>query len=203
MTNCKHYSKGNVKTCLTNYTFSSEYSNAFKRTTYSIYKERFEVPVPCGRLGVSQECYERGNQLLPQKSRIQSTYWYDHKPCERLQNQLQNTPKPASKPQHDYVDVDVNNCGYEKYLDIYATTKALDHRSFSPNEVKHDSITVWDWLQIPKIRGRTIALDIPIPKHDLDRISKTNQPKANHFVPNRGLVSEYQEEFTRQSLSKP
>lgn len=176
-------------------TFKSEYSNEFKKDPYRNYKEHFEVPVPCSRFVLPQEIYERGNQLLPRYSRCTSTYRSDYLPSERPRNQPRTPRIIHSKSSHQLVDIDATNCGYEKYLDIYATTKNLDHRQFLPNEIKHDAITVWDWLQIPKTRGRTIPLDVPIARRDLRPVSKINQPRPSNFVPNKGLITEYQEEF--------
>lgn len=190
--------KGCPKSCLTDCTFKSEYSHEFEYVPKSSYTHRFELPVPCSRFILPQELYERGNRLLPKYSHCNSTYRSDFKPWECADYRAELSRIIPSKPDHQYVDIDVSNAGYEKYLDIYATTKTLDHRPFSSNEVKHDAITVWDWLKIPKVRGRTIPLNVPVPKRDLENASKINQPKRNHLVPNRGLVSEYQEEFVNQ-----
>lgn len=200
---CDWSSKGCPKSCFIDCTFKSEYRDEYKRTPYSSYKIHFEVPVPCSRFVYPQELYERGNQLLPQHSKYSSTYQSDYKPCERIELRPQTTCIIHSKPDHHFEDIDVKHCGYEKYLDIYATVKTLDHRSFSPREIKHDAITAWDWLKIPKTRGRTIPCDVPIPKRDLQNASKINRPNQSDFVPNTGLLSEYQEEFTHKSLAEP
>lgn len=193
--NAERLSKGCPKSCLTDCTFKSEYRHEYKYIPKSSYSERFELPVPCSRFILPQELYERGNRLLPKYSKCNSIYQSDYKFCEGPRNLIQPPRIIHSKPDHQLVDIDVTHGGYEKYLDIYATTKTLVHRPFSSNEVKHDAITVWDWLQIPKTRGRTIPLNVPIPKRDLDDEAKINRPKCNNFVPNRGLITEYQEEF--------
>lgn len=195
MTDSTWTSNGCPKSCLTDCTFKSEYSHEYKYIPKSSYTRRFELPVPCSRFILPQELYERGNRLLPKYSKCNSTYRSDFKLWERPDNRSEISRIIRSKPDHQYVDIDVDNGGFEKYLDIYATTKSLDHRPFSSNEVKHDAITVWDWLKIPKVRGRTIPLEVRIPQRDLRNESKINQPKRNHLVPNRGLVSEYQGEF--------
>lgn len=200
---CDWSSRGCPKSCLTDFSYKSEYRDEYKWTPYSSYKNHFEVPVPCSRFVYPQELYERGNQLLPQHSKYSSTYQRDFKPCERIQPRPQASNIIRSSPDHQFVDIDVKHCGYEKYLDIYATTKTLDHRPFSPREIKHDAITAWDWLKIPKTRGRTITCDVPISKRDLDNASKINRPNQSNFVPNRGLLSEYQDEFTHKTLAKP
>lgn len=184
---------------ITDCTFTSEYRNEFKKTPYTSYKDQFEVPVPCSRFVLPQELYERGNQLLPRYSQCTSTYRSDYRPCDRPKFRPKTSGIILSRPNHQLIDIDVTNCGYKKYLDIYATTKVLDHRHFSPDEVKHDAITTWDWLQMPKTRGRTIPLDVPISQRDLRPKSKLNQHKQSEFVPNRGLLSEYQEEFIHQN----
>lgn len=201
---CDWSSSGCPKNYLVNCTFKTEYSDEYQKTPYSSYKNYFEVPVPCSGFIYPRELYERGNQLLPQHSKHSSTYQRDFKPCDRVSPRQQRTSGIIhSRPNRQFVDVDAKNCGYEKYLDIYATTKTLDHRQFSPREIRHDAITTWDWLQIPKSRGRTIAFDVRIPKRDLENTSKINRPNQNDFVPNRGLLSEYGEEFTHKSLAKP
>lgn len=200
---CDWTSCGCPKSCLVDCTFKSEYTDEYKRTPYSSYKNYFEVPIPCSRFVYPQELYERGNQVLPQHPKHSSTYQADFKPCERIPPRPQTSCVIQSRPDHQFVDIDVKHGGYEKYLDIYATTKALDHRAFSPREIKHDALTAWDWLQIPKTRGRTIPCEVPIPKRDLDSASKINRPNQSDFVPNRGLLSEYQEEFTHKSLAQP
>lgn len=194
---------GCPKSCLIDSTFKSEYSDEYKQTSYTSYKNHYEVPVPCSRFVYPQELYERGNQMLPQHSQLSSTYKRDFKPCNRIKPRPRTPCITHSRPDHQFVDIDVKHCGYEKYLDIYATTKTLDHRPFSPREIKHDAITTWDWLQIPKTRGRTILCNVPIPKRDLEMTSKINQPNKSDFVPNRGLLSEYREEFTHKSFDEP
>lgn len=181
-------------------TFTSEYGNEFKKTAYTDSKDHFEVPVPCSRFVFPQEVYERGNQLLPRYSKCTSTYRSDYLPYERPAFRPESPRIISSKPNHQLIDIDATNCGYEKYLDIYATTKTLDHRQFTPNEVQHDAVTVWDWLQIPKTRGRTIPLDIPISKRDLRSAAKINRPDRSHLIPNKGLLTEYQEEFSNEHL---
>lgn len=188
-------SKGCPKSCLTDCTFKSEYNHEYKQVPSSSYLDRFEWPVACSRFILPQELYERGNHLLSKYSHCNSTYRTDFKLFDQPTNRIQSPAIIPSHPDHQLVDVDVTNSGFEKYLDIYATTKTLDHRAFSPNEVKHDAITVWDWLKIPKTRGRSIAFEVPIAKRDLHSTSKINQPKRSDFVPNRGLLTEYQEEF--------
>lgn len=194
---------GCPKSCLTNCTFKSEYGHGFQKTPYASYKECFEVPVPCSRFVFPQELYERSNQLLPHYSKHSSTYRDNYKPCESIKPRTQISSIIQSRPDHQLVDIDAKNCGYEKYLDIYATTKALDHRTFSPREVKHDPITVWDWLEIPKARGSTIPLKVPIQERDVANTSKIKQPKRSNVVPNSGFLSEYQHEFKHQSLERP
>lgn len=192
------------KNYLVNCTFKTEYSDEYQNTPHSSYKNYFEVPVPCSGFIYPRELYEQGNQLLPQQSKHSSTHQRDFKPCDRIPPRQQQTSVIIhSQPNHQFVDVDAKHCGYEKYLDIYATTKTLDHRPFSPREIKHDAITTWDWLQIPKSRGRTIPCHVPIPNRNLKNTSKINLPNQNKFVPNRGLLSEYREEFTYKSLAKP
>lgn len=197
------FRKSCSRSCINDCTFKSEYSHEYKRVAYRNYKDHFEVPIPCSYFVFPRELCERGNQLLPQHSRINSTYRRDYQSGEgpKPRTWLSNTLH--SRPDHQHVDVDVKNCGYEKYLDIYATTKVLDHRAFSPRELKHDAITVWDWIKIPKVRCKSLPIDVPITKRDLDTSLKTNQPKSNEFVPNKALLSEYQEEFAHKSLSKP
>lgn len=188
-------SKGCPKSCPTNCTFKSEYTHEFKFIPKSSYTERFELPVPCSRFILPQELYERGNRLLPKYSKCNSTYQTDYKFCEGPRNVIQPPQIIYSKPDHQLVDIDVRHGGYEKYLDIYATTKTLAHRPFSPSETQHDAITIWDWLKIPKTRGTSVPFNVRIPKSDFDNKSKIYQPKSNQFVPNRGLITEYQEEF--------
>lgn len=200
---CDWSSDGCPKSSLVSYAFKSEYSDEFQKPPYTSYKNYFEVPVPCSRFVYPQELYERGNRLLPQHSKHSSTYQRDYKPCDRIAPQPQKSDIIHSRPDHQFVDIDVKHCGYEKFLDIYATTKMLDHRYFSPSEIKHDALTTWDWLQIPKTRGRTIPCDVPIPKRDLENTSKINRPNQSDFVPNRGMLSEYREEFTHKSLAEP
>lgn len=182
-------------------TFTSEYRNEFKKAPYINYKDHFEVPVPCARFVLPFDVFERGNQLLPRYSQCTSTYRSDYLPCEAPKYRPQTLTTIASKPNHQLIDIDANNCGYEKYLDIYATTKTLNHRPFASNEVKHDAITIWDWIQIPKVRGRTIPLDVPISRRDLRPVSKINQPKRSNFIPNNGLLTEYKDEFSYENLS--
>lgn len=188
-------SKGCPKSCLTECTFTTEYGHSFKYVPKSSYADRFEWPASCSRFILPQELYERGNRLLPKYSQCNSTYRSDYKLWECPKSQIHSPRIIPSVPDHQLIDIDVKNTGYEKYLDIYATTKALDHRAFSPHEIKHDAITTWDWLKIPRTRGRTIPLDVRIPKPDLNIKSKINQPKSHQFVPNKGLITEYQDEF--------
>lgn len=192
------------RSCITDCTFKSEYSHEYKKVAYRNYKDHFEVPLPCSYFVFPRELRERGNRLLPQHSRINSTYRRDYQPGEGPQPRTWVSNIFHSKPdlQNVDVDVDVKNCGYEKYLDIYATTKMLDHRAFSPRELKHDAFTVWDWIKIPKVRCKSVPIDVPITKRDLDASLKLNQSKSSEFVPNKGLMSEYQEEFTYKSLAK-
>lgn len=199
---CDWSSKGCPKSCINDCTFKSEYSHEFKNTPYTNYREYFEVPVPCSRYVFPQQLYEHANQLIPPSlSRYSSTYRDDYKPCERMKPKPQ-TPSVIfhSRPDHQLVDIDVKHFGYEKYLDIYATTNTLNHRPFSPRESNRDAITVWDWLRIPKTRGHTVPLDIPIPKQDLANTAKVNRPGTKDFVPNAGLLSEYRDEFTHKSI---
>lgn len=199
---CDFSSKECFCCCLTDCTFKSEYKHEYHKIPYRNYKDHFEVPVPCSRFVYPLELNERGNQLIPKYSKLSSTYRDDYQPCEIPSPRLQ-LPITHSHPNHQFVDIDVKNCGYEKYLDIYATTKALDHRAFSPREVNQDAITVWDWLNIPKVRGKNLPLEVPIQKRDLNDVSKINQPKRSDFVPNRGIITEYQDEFTYKSIAKP
>lgn len=197
-------SSDGLTSCSKDCTFQSEYRSEFQKKPYKSYKDHFEVPVPCSRSGFPQESHGNcGNRFIPNHLILSSTYREDYQPCKLPKPRPKSWNIMHSRPNHQFVDIDVKNCGYEKYLDIYATTKALDHREFSPKEVNHDAITVWDWFQIPKVRGRSIPLNVPISKRDLRDESRINQPKTRGFVPNKGLVSEYKEEFGHTSLSKP
>lgn len=193
------------RSCITDCAFKSEYGHEYTKVAYRNYKDHIEVPIPCSYPIFAQELGERGNQLLPQHSKINSIYRRDyHRPDEGTKPRTWLSNALHSKSEHrQRVDVDVKNCGYEKYLDIYATTKALDHRAFSPRELKHDAITVWDWIKIPKVRSKSVPINVPITKRDLDTSLKLNKPKSNQFVPNKGLLSEYQEKFVYTSLAKP
>lgn len=194
------WSSSSKDCCSTDCTFKSEYTHEYKYVPKSSYTDRFEWPVPCSRFILPQELYERGNHLLPKYSKCNSTYRSDYQRWERMN--LRAPPSPQiihSKPDHQLYDIDVKNDGYEKYLDIYATTNRLQHRPFSPNEIRHDAITVWDWLKIPRTRGKSIPLNVCIPKRDLDDVSKIKPNKRCRFVPNRGLITEYQAEFTQMA----
>lgn len=183
--------------CRADCTFKSEYSHEYKYVPKSSYTDRFEWPMPCSRFILPQELYERGNRLLPKYSKCNSIYRSDYQRWERMNSRAPPSPRIIhSKPDHQLIDIDVKNGGYEKYLDIYATTNTLQHRPFSPREIRHDAITIWDWLKIPRTRGTSVALNVCIPKRDLDDASKIKHTKRSTFVPNRGLISEYQEQFT-------
>lgn len=182
--------------CRADCTFKTEYNHEYKYVPKSSYTDRFEWPVPCSRFILPQELYEQGNHLLPKYSKCNSTYRSDYQRWESMNVRAPPSPRIIhSKPDHQLIDIDVKNGGYEKFLDIYATTNVLEHRPFSPREIRHDAITVWDWLKIPRTRGKAVPLNVCIPKRDLDVAAKIKHPKRNTFVPNRGLKSEYQEEY--------
>lgn len=184
-------------------TFKTEYTREYKPTAKSSYANRFEWPVPCSRFILPQELYERGNHLLPKYSKCNSIYRTDYQQWERMNRRPLPSPQIVrSKPDYQIIEIDVKNGGYEKYLDIYATTNQLQHRPFSPHETQHDAITTWNWLKIPQTRGRRIPLNVCIPKRDLDEETKIQHPKRSAFVPNRGLKSEYQEKFVQIGENK-
>lgn len=184
--------------CFVDCTFKSEYSHQFKPVSKSSYANRFEWPVPCSRFMLSQEIYERGNYVLSKHSKYNSIYQSDYQQWKCMNCRPSSSPQIIrSQPDHQLIEIDVKNGGYEKYLDIYATTNKLEHRPFSPNEIQHDAVTVWNWLKIPQTRPKCTPLNVPIPKRNLDDESRIQHPRRSAFVPNRGLRSEYQKKFAQ------
>lgn len=189
--------------CLKKSSFTSEYQFQFKNNCYSSYNSNFEQAVPHGRTIVSKELYERGNNMLPDHIPIESTHRREFRSsnhseplCRAPARKLEYTsPKRFSS------EIDPDSPNYQKYLDIYATTNTLDFRNHK--EVLHDAITVWDWLKIPRTRGRSLDIDIPICKPDFETKIQFKRPKCNDFIPHRGLMSEQQEEFSYNSIKDP
>lgn len=184
--------------------FTSEYRNQFKNSCLSSYRDNYERAISHGKSIASKELYERGNVIVPTNIPTISTYRSDYHPNFK--------PEPIGKPFHEKMfkfpvgfsmSIDPNSNSFKKYLDIYATTHTLDFRNHMNNDVEQDAITTWDWFKVPKVRGKSLEINFPICESNLDTAVQFKRTKSNRIVPNRGLLSEQQEEFSYKSLTDP
>lgn len=178
----------------------SEYNSNFRDPLLSSYKNKFIYPILPNKETSAIELYELGNKLIPRpikngsthRTHYQSPISYERRDTTRDNIGLYSTD--SNKPK---ARVDVDNFGCEKYLDIYATRKILDHRKFEPDEQRTDAITLWDWIGTTKVRGKTVPIDDN--KHGvLNERGKFTSRHSMHFVPNRGLLSEAQEQYSHK-----
>lgn len=195
-----------VKSCNKKSSFTSEYRKQFKNSGLSGYRENFKKPISHGKLAVFKELCEHGNNILPTNISTNSTYrneYYRKFTPEQIVVPLNNNKKMFKFSEGFSMNIDPNSNSYKKYLDIYATTNTLDFRNHGNNENKKDAITTWDWFRVPKVRGSSVELRVPLCKSDLDTSIQFKRTRCNEFVPYRGLLSEQQEEFSYKSLADP
>lgn len=192
-----------TKNCICKQPFASEYGRQFKNNSLSCYRKNFEPPIPHDKLIISKELYDRANTILPTEISFNSTYRRDYGPEFKPQKSSTTTNEMYHGQKLFSTNIDPNSVDYVKYLDIYATLNKLDFRNHVNNKVENDAITIWDWLKVPKTRGQSLEIDIPICKPDFDTSVRFKRSKCNQFVPNRGLLSEQREEFSHESLSGP
>lgn len=181
----------------------SEYLSKFRDPLISSYKNHFILPASHSKDVPTKELYERSNRLIPLPIKTDSTQRRDY----QNRNPISVTGTEARDlafcnnevPHTDWTwptsRIDVNNIGYEKHLDIYATRNTLDHRYFSAAERKNDAITIWDWMGQTKVRGRTVKIDENQHKVSNER-GKFTTRNIMQFIPHRGLLSECQEHYT-------
>lgn len=202
----QNFGSSSEKSCIKKSSFTSEYRKQFKNSGLSGYRENFEKPISHEKPAVFKELYEHGNNILPTNISTKSTYRSEYHPNfmpEQIVEPLNNDKKMFKFPEGFSINIDPNSNCYSKYLDIYATTNVLDFRNHINNEVKTDAITTWDWFRIPKFRGKSVEVTIPICKSDLDTSIQFKRARCNKFIPYRGLLSEQQEEFSYNSLTDP
>lgn len=196
-----------VKSCIKKSSFTSEYRKQFKNNGLSGYRENFEKPISHGKPAVFKELYERRNNILPMNISTNSSYRSAYHPNfrpEQIMEPLNNNNKKMFRfPEEFSTNIDPNSNSYKKYLDIYATTNTLDFRNHVNNEVQKDAITTWDWFRMPKCRGTSVEINVPLCKSDLDTSIQFRRTRCNQFVPYRGYLSEQQEEFCYKSLTDP
>lgn len=196
------------KQCALKSTFTSEYQKQFRNNCLSGYRDNFEPAISHTRPIISKELHEHCNSLQPRHPAIDSTYYRDYESKVNpepilLKSSLKDGLYTCNACEFVCKDIDPISSNYKKYSDIYATTNILDFRNFGKKRVANDAVTIWDWLEVPKTRGRHLHFSIPICKSDLDTSVKFKRTNRNEFVPHRGLVSEQQEEFSYKSLQNP
>lgn len=201
-------------------TYKTEYRNEYKSNPILNNANIHELAVPNQKFILSKELQERANSLMPKHIQTNSTYRSDFKQATdpQIHTELSGGNIISSEAKLISTDISPAQSGYKKYLDIYATTNKLDYSHHSlPDYEKsvhgHDIMTVYDWLKIPKRRGTKIKVDMSNCRRDLDVVAKlsnqirtaTDENRRVSFsvprVPNRGLISEHQEQFSNKNLS--
>lgn len=139
----------------------SEYGFEYQDPKQSSYKNKFILPALHHQYFLPKDIYEHSiNKVIPRKIESDSTYYtafgYPTEDKDCKDTVKQSCEIPFINPSRLINEIDPNNFGHEKYLDIYATTNALNHRLIKDDDKwKNDAITVWDWFKIPKVRGKS------------------------------------------------
>lgn len=158
----------------------------------------YEKAVPVQKLHFARQSYDCANQMMPTPIMANSTYRQEFTPkilkwehpipynvyCDRISHRALDRCAYAHQP------------GYQKFMDIYAS---LDY-PLHPNEQlingisRQDTITLYDWFQVPKSKGTTVRCDVPHQKR-IEVKFGVERHQTFEFVPNRGRLTEHREHY--------
>lgn len=191
----------------------SEQTHQFNNRNSSNYNTSYEMAAPHQNLHFANHLCRRANTLLPKPIKVyDSTYQNDFTKHHVKSEPSIDRNYSCKHPDAPTNKIDSSQPGFEKYLDIYATTNMLNYPYYNDDQrhgiSKMDTITVWDWLNVPKAKGTKLNINIPLCSIDTTKritlsgmscdevIENRPYPTARKHVPNKGLLSEQQEEYS-------
>lgn len=212
--------EGNLRTLRSaKSTYNTENDDQFRYKTSTNYTNNYDLAAPHEKLQFAKTMFESIQKYPLKEIKICTNYQNEYEAKKLALNERKGLVHSCREHEKLERHINPNDSCFHKLLDIYASTNVLDYPVYSGTQLnsvsKMDNITVWDWLNVPKARGfrlNGIDRDPYLQRSDKPKISgiacsniDENRVTLNSmkFVPNRGLLSEHQEQFQAHIKSDP